>query len=249
MQLIQVSSADLHFSKIHWPGAQKQEVSRPMQMVNKVLNKIGAPLWLTPRFDYREDMVSMEQVVNFQHLIARVLDANVPGDVVELGCYIGSTTSIIGTILREAGSDRGFHVYDSFDHNLSRSKMDVLGTFVSNMKKEGLELPFIHRGDMYATVPAELPSRIAFAHIDLGTGGNPEMHKKCLLHCLKHLYDRMSHGAIAVLMDYHEEGVTIQGANTNPGVKQACDEFFADKEEKVYTLYGGPCSHGYFKKS
>jgi O-methyltransferase len=52
-----------------------------------------------------------------------------------------------------------------------------------------------------------------------------------------------------VLMDYHEEGITIHGANVNPGVKLACDEFFTGKPEGVYTLYGGPCSHGYFRKA
>ncbi len=219
-----------------------------MQLINKVLNKIGSPLWLAPRFDYREDMVSMEQVVNFQHLMARVLEAHVPGDVVELGCYTGNTSAIIGTILREAESNKEFHVYDTFDHNLSREKIDILGKFVENMKREKLDLPYIHRGDLMRNLPAELPDRISFAHIDLGVGGDPDSHRECLLHCLEQVYDRMPHGAIGVLMDYHEEGVTINGADVNPGVKLACDEFFRGKAEKMYTLYGGPCSHGFFKK-
>lgn len=250
MNILSRSAApDLHFSKIHWPGAPKQERSNTMVLINKVLDKVRSPLAVTPRFDHRENMVSVEQVVNFQHLIARVLDGNIPGDLVELGCYTGSTSAIIGTILREAGSKRSFHVYDSFEYNLSRTKIDVLGSFVENMKREKLELPFIHRGDLYETVPAELPERIAFAHIDLGTGGDPNEHRKCLLHCLQSVYERMSHGAICVLMDYHVPGVTINGANVNPGVQKGADEFFADKEEKVFTLYGGPCSHGYFRKA
>jgi O-methyltransferase len=249
MPITRPHSPDLHFSKIHWPGAQKQEVTRPMQVINKMLNRMGAPLWLVPRFDYREDMVSMEQVVNFQHLIARVLEASVPGDIVEFGCYTGSTTAIIGTVLREAASLRDFHVYDTFQHNLGREKMNVLRTFVENMKREGLELPYIHRGDLLQTLPDELPAAIAFAHFDLGVGGDPNGHKKCLLHCLEEVYDRMPSGAVGVLMDYHEEGITIQGANVNPGVKLACDEFFTGRPERVYTLYGGPCSHGYFRKA
>jgi O-methyltransferase len=241
-------TSDIHFSKIHWPGAQKQEVSKPMKVLNKVLNKMGSPLWLQPRFDYREEMVSLEQVVNFQHLLTRVLDNDVHGDVVELGCYTGNTSAVIGTILREAENDRAFHVYDSFEHNLSRENIDVLGRFVENMKVEDLELPYIHRGDLFETIPDELPERIAFAHIDLGVGGDTDEHKDCLWHCLHHVYQRMRHGSICMLMDYHVEGTTVQGADVNPGVREACDEFFADKPEKMVTLYGGPCSHGYFKK-
>jgi O-methyltransferase len=239
---------DIHFSKIKWPGSRTQGVAPAVAFLNRVLGKVGTGLWLKPRFNYREDMVSLEQVVNFQHLITRVLDGPLPGHFVELGCYTGGTSAIIGTMLRESQVGREFHVFDSFEHSLGKKSIDVLARFVENMKQHGLELPYIHRGDLFQTVPAELPDRIAFAHIDLGTGGDPEFHKKCMLHCLEHVHARMSHGAICVLMDYHERGVTLDGADTNPGVKLACDIFFKDKPEKMYTLYGGPCSHGYFRK-
>ncbi len=36
--------------------------------------------------------------------------------------------------------------------------------------------------------------------------------------------------------------------NILPGVKQACDEFFKDKPEKVSVLIAGCQSHGYFRK-
>jgi O-methyltransferase len=36
--------------------------------------------------------------------------------------------------------------------------------------------------------------------------------------------------------------------NFLPGVKKACDEFFADKPEKVATLYAGFAAQGYFRK-
>ncbi len=219
-----------------------------MKAINKLLDKVGAHMWLVPSFDYREDMVSREQVANFQHLIARVLESQVAGAFTEFGCYTGNTSTVIGTFLREAKSDKEFHVYDSFEHTLGRSRIDVLGRFVQTMKSEGLELPHIHRGDLFQTLPDALPERVAFAHFDLGVGGDPADHATCLLHCLEHVYSRMPHGAIGVLMDYHVPGVTIEGADVNPGVRKACDEFFMDRPEKVVTLYGGPCSHGYFRK-
>lgn len=240
---------DLHFSKIHFPGAEKQVVSRPVRALNKLLTKLGSPIWLVHRMDYREDMLSLEQAVNFQHLIARVAEAHVSGAFVELGCYTGSTTAVIGSVLRELEEQREFHVYDSFSHSLGKNGRDVLAAFVDTMKREKLDLPQIHKGDLFQTVPAELPAQIAFAHIDLGVGGDPQAHKKIMLHCIRSVYDRMAHGGICILMDFHIEGVTLHGANTNPGVKLACDEFFKDKPEKVYTLYGGAYSHGYFRKA
>lgn len=241
-------SNGLHFSKIHFPGSDKQVVSRPVRVLNKLLTKVGSPIWLVHRMDYREDMLSLEQAVNFQHLIARVAECKVPGAFVELGCYTGSSSAVIGTVLRELDEERELHVYDSFSHSLGKNGKDILGEFVATMKREKLDLPSIHKGDLLVTVPAELPQQIAFAHIDLGVGGDPLAHKKIMQHCIASVYDRMAHGAICILMDYHIEGVTIHGANTNPGVKLACDEFFKDKPEKVYTLYGGAYSHGYFRK-
>ncbi len=34
-----------------------------------------------------------------------------------------------------------------------------------------------------------------------------------------------------------------------PGVKRACDEFFADEPERVSYIYSGAFSHGFFRKS
>ena len=34
----------------------------------------------------------------------------------------------------------------------------------------------------------------------------------------------------------------------SPGVKQATDEFFRDKPEKVHVLYANEYSNGYFRK-
>jgi O-methyltransferase len=112
----------------------------------------------------------------------------------------------------------------------------------------GITMPRIVKGNIFDTVPAQLPDQIAFGHIDLGTGGKRDELKKLVLHAIKHVYDRMPPGAVCLMMDYYVKGVTIEGYDSNPGVKDACDEFFRDKQEKVFTLPGGEFSHGYFRK-
>ena len=65
---------------------------------------------------------------------------------------------------------------------------------------------------------------------------------------LHHVYFRLSKGAVLLFMDYHDPISTFKGVPINPGVKAACDLFFKDKPEKVFTLYGNQYSHGYIIK-
>ncbi len=216
--------------------------------MNKVLAKLGSPVDLAPHFDHRNQMVSAEQAANFQHLLTRVIERKIPGAVVELGCYTGSTTAILSGILRRLDPARDLHVYDSFGFELGAVR-GIRSAFERNLRDLGLPLPAIHEGDFLETLPAALPDRIAFLHVDCGVGGDVDLHARLVTHCLESAYARMPAGAIGVLMDYYLPGVTAEGFDANPGVRQAADAFFSGKPEQVFTLYGGPCSHGYFQKA
>jgi O-methyltransferase len=212
------------------------------------MQKLRFPLRLAPGFDHHLDMVSLEQASNLNLLLGQVLHTGVPGAIVELGCYTGSTTCIIGHTLAASGEGRPFHVFDRFDVTLGEhpAGRDV---FERNLKAAGAPMPVIHQGDVLEVVPASLPSRIAFAHLDLGVGGDTELHARLMDHVLRHVYERLSPGAILVLMDYYVPGLTVEGHDSNPGVRKAADLFFRDKPETVTTLFGGPCSHGYVRKA
>ena len=124
----------------------------------------------------------------------------------------------------------------------------MLDRFQANHAAIGLALPHIHKGDVFSTVPAELPDPIAFAHVDLGVGGDHELHYRLVTHALESILPRLSSHGVMVLMDYHVPGLTVDGNDSNPGVRQACDAFFLNRPERVITLYGGPCSHGFVRK-
>jgi O-methyltransferase len=229
------------------PHARRWRVPAWAKLANKVLDKLSASVSFGPRFDHREDMVSMEQVSNLTLLIEDLLDRNVPGDFVELGCYTGSTTVLFGQLLAANGTTRKLHAFDRFDIELS-SVTDIEQRFTERFLKAGLPLPVIHAGDLLITAPAELPERIAFAHVDLGTGGSVDDHAHLVKHGLNALYPRLATGAVVVLMDYHAPGYTVGGNDSNPGMLLGCETFFQDKPERVHLLYGGPCSHAYFRK-
>jgi O-methyltransferase len=63
---------------------------------------------------------------------------------------------------------------------------------------------------------------------------------------LQHTYPRLPPGAVCVIDDYCDP--SFSDWNFLPGVKKACDEFFADKPEKVAPLYAGFAAQGYFRK-
>ncbi|MBK9177357.1 MAG: class I SAM-dependent methyltransferase [Flavobacteriales bacterium] len=165
----------------------------------------------------------------------------------ELGCYVGRTASIFATLLQRHEQRRAFHVFDRFDIELGASQ-GIREQFEANLRATGAPMPEIHAGDLFETVPSSLPERIAFAHIDLGVGSDTALHERLVTHALIHAYPRMSPGGIAVVMDYHVSGLTVQGYDANPGARPATDRFIADKPERVHLLYGGPCSHAYIRK-
>lgn len=233
------------FGDLRWPGHERWRRSLDGSLLNKVLRRLRAPWALAHRFDHRRDMVSLEQVGNFQLLTHSVLDHGIPGAFVELGSYTGSTMAVFSQLL--AGTDRELHAFDRFDIVLGNDR-DVRGQFDRTLSRYGAVHPQVHPGDLRDTVPGQLPDRIAFAHIDLGCGGDMEEHIGLLEHALKHVYERLSPGGVALFMDYYEPGLTVHGFDSNPGVRVAVDRFLQGRPETIRPLYGGPCAHAYLRK-
>ncbi len=193
-------------------------------------------------------MMTCEQAVNLIHFTYHVIHSRVEGDLVELGSFTGSTAMHIQQVLDFYRSSKKLHLYDRFDASFFEGKQDTLITLKQRFQSQGISLPVIHKGDFRDTLPAQLPEKIALVHIDCGFGAEEKIHKENILFCLNATYPRMSPGAIGILMDYHDPVRTLRGFDANPGTRAACDEFFKDKPEKVYTLYGGDFSHGFFRK-
>lgn len=162
---------------------------------------------------------------------------SIPGDVVELGCNVGTTALYIRRLLNMVESGKEFHVYDSFeglpdanehDGNPPRLNKGKLAkeqsSFEQSFKNAGLEFPVIHKG-FFADIPDnEYPDKICFAFFDgdLFTS---------ILDSFCKVYHKISKGGIIIVHDYF-------GAEL-PGVKKACDYFLKDKPEKISELFHG----------
>ena len=112
--------------------------------------------------------------------IKNVIDNNVEGDIVELGCNIGTTSIFIKKFLNLYAPDRKFHVYDSWKGLPERHEKDGNNTktfikgscqtnkenFINVFKHFNLELPIINDG-FFKDIPDEkYPDKIAFAFFD-----------------------------------------------------------------------------------
>lgn len=217
-------------------------------ILNKGLSAFRLGCYAVPLPDPVVDMTTLEQRINYFHLLDAAIAHHVAGEVVELGCFTGQCALLFQEIIQMNGSDKTLHLFDSFEtkFTLEGSVEDAL---ISNFRAAGLPIPVLHKGYFQETLPTQLPERIAFVHIDCGFGGDALQHKDVVRYCLEAVYPKMSAGAVCVMMDYHDQTTSDAGYDVNPGVKLACDEFLAAKPEKVVSLFGNRYSHGFFRKA
>lgn len=177
------------------------------------------------------DQISREGLEAVLVQLDKTLGRNIPGAVVEFGCYIGTTSLFVRRILDDAGQseDRPFHVYDSFeglpqksiqDNNAAGVDFEAGKLYVS--KKEflhqfraaGLKPPTVHKGWFDQLGPSEVPEPIAFAFLD----GD---FYDSIISSLRLVWPKMSEGGVIVVDDYKRE--------TLPGVERAINDFFQGK--------------------
>ena len=156
----------------------------------------------------------------------------IDGDVVELGCGVGTASAFFQVCLEELHSDKQLHCYDAFPiESLSgslchppainvapRNAEFGISTLLRTFEGVGAQPPYVHAGWFRDTLETQLPTRIALVHVTCA------FHESVQL-SLEHSYHRMPPGAICVLDGY--------GLGFCPCVKRVSDTFFAKKPEEI----------------
>jgi len=146
---------------------------------------------------------------------------SIEGEVVELGCNIGTTSIHIQKALKE--TNKKLYVYDSFQglpeptnfDGIIYKKGDCNSTkkqFIENLKND---LPIINEG-LFSE--CEYPNKICFAFFD----GD---FYSSIMDSFNMVYSKISKGGYILIHDYKFEKL--------PGVEKACNEFLKDKPEKI----------------
>lgn len=178
-------------------------------------------------------MMAANEIYGVLKHLQYVLENNIPGDIIEFGCFVGTTSIFIRKMLDEYKSDRLFHVYESWkglpkkhekDHsNDERQFKEGMfyvdkQEFLSVFHNFSLKIPIIHEGE-FANIPDDnYPNRIAFVFMDgdFYTSTRDALNK---------VYLKMTTDGIILIDDC--------GWPPLPGPKLACEEFLEDKEEEL----------------
>ena len=127
------------------------------------------------------DQVDAKELGVLLRELEKVLQSGAAGNIVEFGCYVGTTSLFIRRLLDAYDFAGEFHVYDSFAGLPEKTQADASTageqfkagellaprkTFVQNFKKAGLKPPIVHKGWFADFIPDDVPESIIFAFFD-----------------------------------------------------------------------------------
>lgn len=154
------------------------------------------------------------------------------GDVLDIGCYDGKTAKVFCNYNKDRLEGRNVCLFDLFDNSPKESRKPAHGPYLA-IRVEQLMSKYhgvVVKGDVKETIPAALPDKICFAHIDLNFADAEA-------HVFPEVYARMSRGGVVVFDDF--------GFKRYRESAQVHFDFLADKPEKILEL---PTGQGLFFK-
>ncbi len=169
------------------------------------------------------DQVDQKEIDVITRELKRILDKDISGDVVEFGCYIGTTSVYLAKMLMP--TTRELYVYDSFaglpeKHVKDTSPLgeqfvagELLASkkqFIKNIAQAGVTMPHIKKAWFADLSPIDVPTKISFAFLD----GD---YYLSVLYPLKLIEKCLQLGSTIVVDDY--------GNAALPGVAKAVDEW------------------------
>lgn len=191
---------------------------------------------LLKQFPIISDQVDARELTAILNELEKLLDHGKRGNIVELGCYVGTTSLFIRRLMNAYQAKGEFHVYDSFEGLPEKTTQDmsvagdqfVAGALhasrralLDNFKKAHLEAPIVHKGWFSDLVSKDIPDGIVFAFLD----GD---YYESIRDSLKLIEAKLLPGAVIIVDDYASEAL--------PGAARAADEWAKHKSYKVQSM-------------
>lgn len=179
---------------------------------------------LSDQIDERELSIILRE-------LEKTISSGVSGDVVEFGCYVGTTSVPMAQQLVQG--DKTLFVYDSFEGLPEKSVQDQSPTgmqfvagelfaskkqLIKNFTQAHVPLPIITKGWFSDLTPDQVPGEISFAYLD----GD---YYHSVLDPLKLIWPKLSAGAVILVDDYANEAL--------PGAAKAVDEWLKTHPAKL----------------
>jgi len=177
------------------------------------------------------DQVDTTEISIILRELEKVLTAKVLGDVVEFGCYVGTTSVFLAE--RLAKTEKNLHLYDSFEGlppktsednspaGLQFKEGELLASkkqLIHNLKQARVPMPRITKGWFSELTEEDIPKTICFAFLD----GDYFNSIRDTLYLVE---NHLAKGAIIVIDDYANEALpgaakaTNEWLNMHPAVK------------------------------
>jgi O-methyltransferase len=188
---------------------------------------------LLKRYPIVSDQINARELAVILRECQKVLNNGVRGDIVELGCYVGTTSLFLQRLCLKTAQGKVLHVYDSFAGLPSKINQDLSpageqfvageltatkSQLIRNFRQAHLPLPIIHKGWFSNLTADDLPPTICFAFLD----GD---FYSSIMDSLKVIWPKLQPGAIVVVDDYQTEAL--------PGVHQAIKEWSVNHSFKL----------------
>lgn len=190
-------------------------------------------------------LTSDERMYALHTAVQHIIDANIPGDLVECGVWRGgSCMNMALTSLQRGRQDRLIYLFDTYEGMAAPEAIDVdllgrtatelltsptesestkcfapLAIVQENMRSTGYPMEKVRlvKGLVETTIPSLAPQQIALLRLDTDWYASTR-------HELEHLYPRLATGGILIIDDYGHWR----------GSKKATDEYFAGFDAKVF---------------
>lgn len=191
---------------------------------------------LLKQFPIISDQVDARELSAILNELERLFVQGKRGNIVELGCYVGTTSLFIRRLMNEYKAYDEFHVYDSFEGLPEKTSQDmsvagdqfVAGalhasrrTLLENFKKAHLQVPTVHKGWFSDLTLNDMPDDILFAFLD----GD---YYESIRDSLKLVENKLLPGAVIIVDDYASEAL--------PGAAKAADEWAKRKGYRVQSM-------------
>jgi O-methyltransferase len=201
-----------------------------MPVPGNIANSISQ---IIERHQLISDQMDQERLALILKRLDQALEHHIPGDIVEFGCYLGTTSLFIARLLAVAATTRRFHVYDSFEGLPGKTIEDasVAGSnfragelkaskrqLVRNFKHAHLKPPLIHKAWFNELKSKDLPNQIAFAFIDSD-------FYRSIYGSLEIVWPRLSSGGAVIVDDYNRSSL--------PGATRAVNDFFTVSNVRI----------------
>lgn len=171
-------------------------------------------------------IINREQIEKIVENLLIVLDKDIVGDVVELGCYVGESSKYLMQSLVKYNSTKKLYVYDSFEGLPDLSKWEentgwtprtlktTQDVLMKNFINNDLPIPFVHK-NWFKDIPDDvLPEHICFAFLD----GD---FYESIYDSLVKIFEKIPIGGYILFHDYDRPDL--------PGVRGAVEQFLTER--------------------